>query len=182
MQNITDILKNAVPPVTKANYNIEINNIENKNAKYATNEYLGAAQMFPVTIKKNANEIYVFKVEPIVSFSGKNIISKRTVAKSKGKGSIKERWAVDDWQIELTGYLVGDNDYPDSEVTRLISFLQAPQALEIECRPLKNIGVNSVVVEDYDFPFDPVSQRQKFEIKLVSDNDLPLFIEVKNNA
>lgn len=146
-------------------------------------------QFFPFSFKKESEEqFYLLPWEPLISISAKNIIAKRYVAKSGGKmiGSIKERFATDDFQISITGALYGrkmignyEEAYPREDMQRLKDYLLTAERLEVLCEPLQLLGINYIVVEEMSFPFTKGEDVQAYEITAVSDFDWSLLYERK---
>lgn len=59
-------------------------------------------------------EDWLLPYEPMIRTTGKNIITTRHVAKGRIRGSIKERWTQDDYQIHIEGVLIGsEGRYPE---------------------------------------------------------------------
>ena len=53
--------------------------------------------------KETTLDDFKFPLDPIISLASKNIITRRYVNKTKTRGSIKERWSQDDWEITISG-------------------------------------------------------------------------------
>lgn len=134
----------------------------------------GLPMIMPVRLKLSSwSDWWTVPIEPLVSVSGANVISKRTVAKAKHRGSIKERWSQDDYAVTLEGDLINpDNDieYPEADVAQLRQVCEAKEAVEIDCDLLKYFDIYKIVIETYDFPFTPGDNQQRFSIKTVSDD------------
>lgn len=150
------------------------------------------AQFFPFSFKKQNDENYwLLPWEPLINIEAKNIIAKRYVAKG-GKshiGSIKERWATDDYQITITGAFIGDQmlgkasqTYPRYEMEKLKDYLLTPEALEVKCELLQILGINKIVIESVNFPFTKGENVQAYEIKAVSDFPYQLLYEHKTRG
>ncbi|MBP4140017.1 DUF6046 domain-containing protein [Flavobacterium geliluteum] len=144
-------------------------------------------QFFPLSFSLTPNgQKYLLPYETMISINGKNQVVKRSVAKgNKIPGKIKERWSQDDYDITITGVLLGDyeigtveNCYPISDFRKLKSFLTAPQAVYVFCEPLQLLGINKIVIEDFSFPFTKGENVQAYEIKAVSDFDYALILKL----
>lgn len=86
---------------------------------------LGVPMQLPMRLKleEAGAEEWLLPMEPMVSLTGQNIITRRHVNKGRVRGSIKERWAQDDYSITVEGILMGmDGKYPEEDVARLRSF------------------------------------------------------------
>src|SRR5690606_21160889 len=72
-------------------------------------------QYFPMSFSFSENgENFLLPYEPMIDIKGKNNIIRRNVAKWRADisnldtiGSIKERWNQDDYEITITGVLIG---------------------------------------------------------------------------
>lgn len=134
----------------------------------------GLPMILPVKLKLESwSDYWLLPVEPLVSISGGNVIAKRTVAKGKLRGSIKEYWAQDDYKITITGMLIDVDDqasFPEAALQLLREVCEAREAVSIECDFTKFFDVYKVVVESFDFPFTPGENRQAYTLNLVSDD------------
>lgn len=149
-------------------------------------------QFFPLSFKKASDENYwLLPWEPLINIEAKNIIAKRYIAKA-GKnhiGSIKERWATDDYQITITGAFIGDKmrgiaaqTYPREDMERLRDYLLTSEALQVKCELLQILGINRIVIESVNFPFTKGENVQAYEIKAVSDFPYQLLYEHKTKG
>lgn len=149
-------------------------------------------QFFPLSFKKASDENYwLLPWEPLINIEAKNTIAKRYIAKA-GKnhiGSIKERWATDDYQITITGAFIGDKmrgiaaqTYPREDMERLRDYLLTPEALQVKCELLQILGINRIVIESVNFPFTKGENVQAYEIKAVSDFPYQLLYEHKTKG
>lgn len=144
-------------------------------------------QFFPFSFKrKSEDQYYLLPWEPMINIQAKNIIAKRYVAKQglNNIGSIKERWAADDFMITITGTLFGlmergtvAETYPREDMERLRDYLMCGEALSVLCEPLQILGIHKIVIEDMTFPFTKGENVQAYEITASSDFDYNLLIE-----
>lgn len=134
----------------------------------------GLPMIMPVRLKLSSwSDWWTIPLEPLVSVSGGNVVAKRTVAKAKYRGSIKERWAQDDFQVTIEGSLINqDSDYemPEADIIKLREVCEAKEAVQIECELLRYFDIYNIVIETYDFPQTPGDNRQRYSIKAVSDD------------
>jgi hypothetical protein len=144
-------------------------------------------QFFPLSFSLTPNgQKYLLPYETMISINGKNQVVKRSVAKgNKVPGKIKERWSQDDYDITITGVLIGDyemgtieNCYPISDFRKLKDFVTVPKAIYVFCEPLQLLGINKIVIEDFSFPFTKGENVQAYEIKAVSDFDYVLILKL----
>lgn len=133
----------------------------------------GYAMVMPVKVRVPGGEFWTLPVEPLVSLSGGNKIARRMVAKSKGRGTIKERWSQDDYSITIDGIFIkadNCNEYPEEEVARLREICESASVIEIECDLLKYFDITRMVIESYSFPFTKGEQNQRYMISGYSDD------------
>jgi hypothetical protein len=144
-------------------------------------------QFFPLSFSftGSAKTVWLFPYEPMINISSGNNIVKRNVAKQGDKltGTIKERWNRKDFDITVTGVLIGsimqgkpEDCFPKDHFVQLFEFLKHSKELFIHCHPLDLLGINKVVVEDYSFPFTKGENVQAYELKLTSDYSYNLLV------
>ena len=150
-------------------------------------------QFFPLTfiIPGNNKELsFLLPYEPMISITGKNTIVRRNVAKMKPTtgsaigGTIKERWSQNDYEITITGVLIGSiltgdasKCYPKDDFQSLLMYLTAAKRIRVECEPLQLLGINYIVIEDFSFPFTKGENVQAYEIKAYSDFEYTLLLD-----
>jgi hypothetical protein len=150
-------------------------------------------QFFPLSFSFSESGVnWLFPYEPLVSISGGNNIVKRNVSKigtdKKGNlltGTIKERWSQKDYEITITGVLIGkklngrpEDCYPKKKLTELFEFLTAQKIIYCYCHLFEPLGINQLVIEDFSFPFTKGENVQAYEIKAVSDSNHKLLLEI----
>lgn len=146
-------------------------------------------QYFPLSFSfSQYGAKWLFPYEPMINISSGNNIIKRNVAKQGDTliGTIKERWNRKDFEITVTGFLMGsiqtgkvDDCFPKEQMRQLFEYLKYSKEFFINCEPLELMGINKVVVEDYIFPFTKGENVQAYELKLTSDHGYELLIEDK---
>lgn len=145
-------------------------------------------QFFPFTFIDEKGQKYLLPYEPMLSISSVNNIVERTVAKAgddiKYQGTVKERWSRGDYEIKITGVLIGSiltGDvslcYPKSDFEKLREILESRKSWGIECEPLQLLGISRIVVYDMNFPFTKGENVQAYEISVKSDFDFDLLLE-----
>ncbi|MBS7234156.1 hypothetical protein KHA90_24445 [Flavobacterium psychroterrae] len=144
-------------------------------------------QFFPLTFSfdEKLKNSWLFPYEPMINISSGNSIVKRNVAKQGDKltGTIKERWNRKDFDITVTGVLIGsimqgkpEDCFPKDQFIKLFEFLKYEKELYVFCHPLHLLGINRVVVEEYSFPFTKGENVQAYELKLTSDYSYNLLL------
>lgn len=144
-------------------------------------------QFFPLSFSfTEGGKKWLFPYEPMINISSGNNIVKRNVAKQDDKlvGTIKERWSRKDFEIQVTGVLMGsiltgkvEDCYPKAQLRELFDFLKHNKEFFIYSEPLFEFGITKVVVEDYSFPFTKGENVQAYDIKLVSDFSYDLLVK-----
>lgn len=147
-------------------------------------------QFFPLSFSLTENgQKWLFPYEPMITFSSGNTIIKRNVAKQGDKliGTIKERWNRKDFDITVTGVLMGslitgkvEDCFPREQMQRLFEFLKHNKEFYIYCAPLEILGIIKVVVEDYTFPFTKGENVQAYDLKITSDDFYNLLVIEEN--
>ena len=139
---------------------------------------LGVPMQLPLRLRLETSgaEDWLLPVEPMVSLQGQNIIKRRQVNKGRVKGSIKERWAQDDYTITIEGILMGsDGRYPGEDVARLRSYCEAAKMTAL-CPLLELFGISHIVIESWDIPFTSGATNQNYTLKAYSDDIYKLLL------
>ena len=126
-------------------------------------------------------------VDPLISVNGKNVIKRRYVSKA-GKdgrrGSVKECWSQDDYDITIAGVLIAEDNASLIEMlNNLQKVCQKAEAVSVYCEFLNNantFGIQKIAIESYDFPFTKGMENQSFTIKAYSDDSYELLEEINN--
>lgn len=139
---------------------------------------LGIPMTMPLSLKleePGARE-WLLPLEPMISLTGKHIIKRRQVNKGLIRGSIKERWAQDDYEVTIEGLLMGtDERYPEADVARLKSFCEAASVTALS--PLLEVfGISRLVIESWEMPFTAGEANQNYTIKAYSDDIYKLLL------
>lgn len=132
----------------------------------------------PLSIGTQGMGMWQLPFDPMIGVQSKNIISRRYVAKSQRRGSIKELWSMDDWDIEISGVLIGESEEELQQmVGKLRGYCQEGESLMVECEYLSEaFDIQRMVVESYDFPHTKGMTNQTFTLKCYSDEDYDLLI------
>lgn len=133
----------------------------------------------PLKLRNDTME-FQFPLDVLVSVSGKNIITRRYVAKGNAmRGSIKEYWSQDDYDVQIAGVLITeDQNLLSSQIRMIRSLCESPQTLQVESDLLLNtFDIKSIAVESFDFPFTKGMENQAFSIRAYSDDAYQLLEE-----
>ncbi|MCD8081869.1 MAG: DUF6046 domain-containing protein [Bacteroides sp.] len=136
------------------------------------------SSVMPMKVKRESDaQWFEFPIEPLVTVSGKNVITRRKVAKSAGKGTIKERWSQDDYQVTIQGVLSSaDEEFPQGDLQQLLAIFDERQSIEVAQDLLWIFGIKHLAIESANFPHTKGLNNQNFEIKAYSDTPFELFI------
>lgn len=137
---------------------------------------LGLPMVFPVSLALEGEEPWLLPQEPMITITGQHILTKRQVSKGKIRGSVKERWTIDDYSIRLEGVLIGpDGRYPKEDVQRLRKYLEAAK-VSAYCPLLELFGITRIVFESWEFPHTSGDANQNFSLQAVSDDTYKLLL------
>jgi hypothetical protein len=132
----------------------------------------------PIRIKlESENEYWDLPLEPVININCKNIIAKRNILKAGTKdmirrGSVKELWTQDDYQLTIAGLLIGydDKSLPEDDIIKLRNMCEAREVWDIEGDLFTIFNITKIAIEDYEFPFTKGLNNQMFTIKALSDD------------
>lgn len=143
----------------------------------------GTPQVMPLKMKLvSESEYWLLPCEPLITLGYKNILIKRYVSKGRLRGSIKERWAQDDYAITINGLFTRHNtyEYPEADMKKLQRICEAREAIDVVCPAFVSLGIHRIVIESYDLPFTKGEENQNWSITAVSDDDWDLLLKVDN--
>lgn len=138
---------------------------------------LGRPMIFPLELQIENEDWWRLPFEPIITVTGKNVIVKKAVSKGSVRGSIKERWCQDDYNINLEGVLINveQDAYPKEDVMRLKRHCEAAK-LKVRCPLFELFSINQIVVETFDFPATTGLRNQAYKISACSDDIYKLLL------
>ena len=156
--------------------------LEEQELEELQSNALGLPMLYPLSLAREGEEPWLIPQELMLSVSGAHVLVKRQVAKGKIRGSIKERWAQDDYIIRLEGTLIGaGGQYPREELRRLLSYFEAGTLIAY-CPLLELFGVSRIVVESWELPHTSGTANQNFTAQAVSDDSYKLLLTRKTLA
>lgn len=136
----------------------------------------GQPMQCPLWMRLEGEEWWLLPYEPIVTVNGKNVIVKKQVSKGMVRGSIKERWTQDDYQISISGILIGDGVYPEKDVKRLRRLCEAAK-VEVRSPLFEIFSIDRMVIESFDFPHTSGPANQGYTIGASSDDIYKLLLK-----
>lgn len=117
-----------------------------------------------------------FPIEPVVTINCKNNIVKRNVLKVSNvdverRGTVKELWSQDDYEISLSGVFIStDGNLPEADLRKLRAYCEARESVEVQSPLFTLFNIRRMAIEDYQFPFTKGLENQMFSIKASSDD------------
>lgn len=155
---------------------------------WQANTPLSEAQQYQPTsfAFEGSDAKFLFPYEPMLTISSGNTIAESNVAKQGDayRGTIKERWSANDWDITITGVLIGsmlkgthEECFPRKQLDELFAYLKAARRIQIFNAALEPLEILYCVVYDYSFPFTKGENVQAYEIKCKSDDAFDLLIQ-----
>ena len=168
-------LPNSVKKADSDEYRVKM--LTEQERKDVAANASGVPMQAPMKLSLDGNEWWTLPYEPIVTVNGKNVIVKKQVAKGKVRGSIKERWSQDDYQISISGILMNPDGtgYPDEDVMQLRRFCEAAK-VEVRSPLLEIFSIDKMVIENFDFPFTSGPNNQAYNITACSDDIYKLLL------
>lgn len=135
----------------------------------------------PLTLRRENGEAYVFALDPMISVSWRNVITRRYVAKGGVKGTVKESWSQDDYEITISGVLIGSDGEELNEMVRALrEVCESGETLKAENDwLLDGFGVTQLVVESCQMPHTKGVANQTYTIKCYSDDSMNVLEEVQ---
>lgn len=142
--------------------------------------YLGIpmVQALGLRLPKAGEKEWLLPLEPMITITGKQIIAKRQVAKGKSRGSIKERWTLDDYSVKIQGVLIeqGGERYPEEDVRQLRRYCEAGEV--IASSPLLELfGISRLVIEQWELPHTSGIANQNYSLSCLSDDSYKLLLK-----
>lgn len=167
----------SLPPVLLKDKVVIINMNNNSDYKPTTSDLAVNSGQYPLTLMCDGLPDFTFPIDPIISLSFKNVITRRTVAKGTKRGTIKERWTEDDVEISITGaFSRTDGAYP-TEVAELQKYFEWRGQIDVQCAFLNARDIFSIAIESFVLPHTRGLQNQAFQITAYSDDVFNLLIE-----
>lgn len=115
------------------------------------------------------SDLWTLPLEPLVSVQGGKTIVRRNIAKSVTTGTVKEQWNLDDYKIQVSGMFQGKGVFPESDLAKLQTFLEAGKSVVIHCKLLDVLGIGLMCIDTWDFPETAGLENQKYKFSGYSD-------------
>ena len=133
----------------------------------------------PVTLEGGGKK-FNLPCDPIIAVSRQNEIAKRSVAKPKSPGTIKESWAVGDWSVSIGGVIIAETKEDLTKLVKELSEICAiRESLSVTCPPLhEQYDIDHLAIDNLQLPFTPGELNQQFTINATSDTSHELLEEL----
>jgi hypothetical protein len=146
--------------------------LENTYKKYNTNGELVDAKM----------ATFRLPIASIISFRRDKIMS--TTKINGGRGTVKEIYGFDDWQVTINGFLIPDASQPEGfknpldQEKELIKWDNLASSIEVGCELFTTRGIGSLTIKGVSFePMRGKPNIRTFTISAVSDEPIELNIK-----
>jgi hypothetical protein len=177
-----DIATGFVAPPFWLNRPTGVLKIDGDSVTDAT-EYLGNLYQDSLRMRlESGSDWYTFPFDPVISVTCKNNIIRRDALKvdvnTIRRGSIKEIWSQDDYEVNIAGILKSKDGegLPESDLRRLRDFCEAREVVEVESVLFSIFGITRLAIADYSLPFTRGIENQQFAIKAYSDELFDLIL------
>jgi len=94
------------------------------------------------------------------------------------RGTIKELWSQDDYEIQIAGLFMGENaQFPKQDVAKLRQYAEGRKTLMVQSALFTLFNITKIAIEDYSIPFTKGIENQMYSIKAYSDDMHDLLIK-----
>lgn len=148
----------------------------NKGTALYKKDLQGKYYFMPVVFMHEGKE---YEIDcALVSVTGKkNIIETPLVGR---KGSVKELISIDDYQVNITGVVIGNREWPEEKLEAINELYNVNSAIELKCA-LTDVFFSEndkVVIQELNIPrMSQVEYAQVIEIKCVTDRAFELILD-----
>ena len=163
--------------------------VKNQDVKLNGSDWIGVPTLTSLAIEYKDKRVELY--ECIITINQeKNIV---TTPLQGRDGTIKEYISDGDYAITIDAavcsYVINQNEdadyteshsYPVAQLQELISFLKIKDTLKVQSDFLILFGVTDAVVKSYGMVQETHSNRQSFQIQMLSDT--PYEIKIKQDA
>ncbi|NIJ45063.1 hypothetical protein FHR24_001502 [Wenyingzhuangia heitensis] len=191
-----ELMKHVIPPINFLPFTRQTG-VNSNNGSVVSEDELWKSnpstpkedQFFPLEMSiDDGITWFMLPYEPLISVNGKNNITRRKVAKAKNlEGTVKEHWSRGDYDITITGVLLGDKEvgdvaecFPKEDFESLKQCMTAAKSIQVKCEILQLSGINNIVIEDFSWPFTKGENVQAYEIKAYSDSSFKLLLDIED--
>ena len=134
----------------------------------------------PVTLE--GDDVYCeLQSDPLIAVQRDNEIARRSVAKPRrNEGTIKENWAVGDYNVTISGVIIATTKEELAQAVRAVDGVcRERKSVRVTC-PLLNeqYGITHLAIGQLQLPFTPGELNQQFTITAWSDTSHQLLEEI----
>ena len=143
----------------------------------------GTMWQVPLRFSWDEENWWNFPIDPVISISGGNTIVRQNCLKQPSdqherRGSIKEVWGQNDYEIQIGGILSdADDEIPYDDLVKLRAFCEERKTVYVECDLFEPFNIQRIAIHSYEFQHTAGRGNQTFTIKAYSDDDFSLLIQ-----
>jgi hypothetical protein len=93
-------------------------------------------------------EDYMLPFTAIADFKRSKIKQKTRI--SGGNGSVKELFGFDDWQINIQGFIIGDGEYPEQDIMKLLAYEQLADSIKVQGKVFELLNIYEIDINEID--------------------------------
>ena len=135
----------------------------------------------PVSLARETDpdNMFTLPTDPRISVSGTNSVVMREIANGNIRGTVKELWQNDDWNVTISGILMTDEmGTCDEYLQRLAELCNAKECLIVKNQQLNDaFGITRLAIRAMKFNETNGQDNQLFVIEAVSDDSYRLEVE-----
>lgn len=152
------------------------NPVEANGVVIEQKQLLSIPHACPLQIKwESEKDWWQFPIEPVVTINGKNTIVKRSVLKAgyadvQRRGTVKELWSQDDYEVNISGVFIGHDKLPEGDIMKLRKYCEGRQSVMVSSPLFTIFNITKIAIEDFQLPFTKGIENQMFSIKASSDD------------
>ncbi len=143
----------------------------------------GQLYQCPLSLRvKNQGEFRRLPLDPVIGISLRNSIVTRNVLKApvdrrERRGSVKELWTTDDYQVTIAGVIIDSRTVDAEQWLRFLRQIgESRSVIEVENPVLTVFNIRQIAIQSIDFPFTKGLENHMYTINALSDDDFDLLI------
>lgn len=152
--------------------------------------YLGTPVLFPIKFKAGNYQAYdngeivtrdvadwQLPFSTVVEFNRSKISSRTMIG--GGKGTVKETYGLDDWQIRIRGIMINpdDNQLPEDDIRRMLEFDELADVVAVEGKMFELLGIYQIALDTLALPaMEGFPWAKAFEWRAYSDEPTELIL------
>ncbi|GFR75330.1 hypothetical protein ElyMa_002185100 [Elysia marginata] len=156
-----------------------LNAVKGFIGQYSRKNTLGIHNIVPMSLySMDGSDSWDIPVEVMVRVQGKQKIIRRHTYHPTNKGSVKEQWGLDDYQLQIRGVFfledskanaTGLHTILQGQIKRLNDFFEVAM-VQVNCPLLTLFGIQHMCIESIHFPFSKEGLEViPWEVKAYSD-------------